>query len=118
MKKFVFLSIFMLMASVSYSATDFSSSTNLVSADTETPDAAQGVTIMQCSNNVNGTVVSSSTQFAALTKHLNGTRNYATASTDTKIYWTDVEAANKGTATFEITLANSDTSDFSDWTAL
>lgn len=79
---------------------------------------AAGSSITKLSSNVVGKVISSANQFSAITKHINGTKNFATASTDTKIYSTEVASGNKGKTTFEITLANSDTSDFSSWTAL
>lgn len=86
--------------------------------DADKPLTQGTETICKPSNNVYGAVVSSANQFAAVTKHKNGTRNFATSSTDTKIYWTAVADANKGKTTLEITLSNSDTSDFNSWTAL
>jgi len=70
------------------------------------------------SNNVHAVFVASTNQFSAITKHVNGSKNYATASDSTKIFWTNVADANDGTATFEITLSASDTADFSDWDTL
>jgi hypothetical protein len=74
--------------------------------------------IAKVSNNVLGNVKSSNTAFAIVLKHLNGTREFATSSTDPKIYWEAVTTTNKGTETMGLTLSASDTSDFSDWTAL
>ncbi len=74
--------------------------------------------ITKLSNNVSGSIIASANQFAAVLKHKNGTKNYAASSTDTKMYWKEVADTNKGTTTLEVTLSNSDTSDFSDWSSL
>lgn len=88
--------------------------------DLKVPDTfpQAGSSITKLSNNVSGTIVSSSNQFAAALKHKNGTKNYAASSTDTKIYWKEVATDNKGKTDLEITLDSSDTSDFNDWSSL
>lgn len=114
MKKLIVLTALFVMVAGPAMATDFDSNTPL----TATNKGGETVVILKASNNVNGTIKSSANQFAAVTKHLNGTRNFATSSTDTKIYWKAVAKANKGKTTLELTLSHSDTSDFSSWTAL
>jgi hypothetical protein len=110
-KVLILLAGLSLLATTSFAEVYTSAAT--IESDDTTP-----VLIAKLSNNVNGQVLSGQTRFAAVMKHLNGTRNFATSSTDPKIYWEAVVDANKGTTTLEVTLANSDTSDFSDWTAL
>lgn len=115
-KQILFLSaVAILTIGTSAFAEDISAGGTLT-VPTGSPQA--GSTITKLSNNVVGSIVASTNQFSAVTKHLNGTKNYATSSTDTKLYWTDVSTANKGQATLEITLSNSDTTDFNAWTAL
>lgn len=81
-------------------------------------DKDPSATLATLSNNVVATFVASTNQFAAITKHTNGSKNYATASDSTKIYWHNVADANDGSTTFEITLNASDTSQFSAWDTL
>lgn len=100
---------------VAYAATDITPGGELT---VPTGMPAEGSSITKLSNNVVGRVVANSNQFSAITKHINGTKNYATATSETKIYWTDVTAANKGKSSFEIILSASDTSNFSNWTSL
>jgi len=116
MKKAFVLTIALLLLSAgsSFAVTKAFDNTTPLQAS----DAAAGEFIVKCSNNVNGFVANSNNQFAATDKHLNGTRNYATSSTDTKIYWKTVATANEGKATLELPLTASDTSQFSAWTAL
>lgn len=84
----------------------------------DSPLVINGVTILKPSNNVNGAVINGAASFSAVDKHLSGSRNFAASSTETKLYWLATADVNKGTTTLEITLANSDTSDFADWTPL
>ena len=81
--------------------------------------APVGATISAMSANVGGQCLSSATNFACILKHLNGTRNFATSSADTKIYYHEVTVpTNMGKMTLEVTLTNSDSQDFSSWSNL
>ena len=117
MKKImIILVVFMLLAPMAFATTfTVGSAGSLVSGAN---DLAPSVTLSVLSNNVNAVVVSSADQFAAITKHKNGSKNYATSSEATKIYSAPVVPTKEGTTSFEITLSNSDTADFSDWAAL
>lgn len=104
-----------LLQGAAFAATDVTAGGSLV---VPTGMPAAGSTITKLSNNVVARVVASANQFSAIAKHINGTKNYATATSDTKVFMADVTTNNKGTATFEITLSASDTSDFASWSSL
>ncbi len=65
------------------------------------------------SNNVQIHCASSAQSYAARSAHLNGDREYGTASDDPKIYWT---SKNKGATASDP--GQSDSSEFSSWSAL
>ena len=65
------------------------------------------------SNNVEVHCTSAAQSYAARSAHLNGDREYGTASDDPKIYW---NSKNKNTTASDPT--NSDSSEFSSWSAL
>ena len=72
-------------------------------------------TIAKFSKGVGGKVTASVTAFSAASKHMNGTKQFATSSTDPKIYWTAQAAGSSAPA---VSLTASDTSNFSSWSAL
>lgn len=126
MKKILLITAIMVLAAGSAfaadltagSVTNFDSSTTGDGALTITPASGTAITVLKPSNNVNGAVIAGAARFSATDKHLSGSRNFAAASTETKIFWALTSDTNKGTATLELSLAASDTSDFADWTAL
>ena len=110
MKKITILAILaLMMATPVWATTDFGDTNGNLTADN---DAGQTVILLQPSNKVVGNIVSSKTAISVVTKHENGTRNFAGSSTDTKIYWLTVDDANKGNDTMEVNLTASDTSEF------
>ncbi|PLY03563.1 MAG: hypothetical protein C0623_00675 [Desulfuromonas sp.] len=118
MKKIILFAIIALfLAAPAMAATkDFTGGGDAIVTGTNDKEASTQIAVL--SNNVAGRFAVSADQFAAITKHLNGSKNYATSSESTKIYWENVDEANEGSMTFEITLSASDTADFSAWDAL
>jgi hypothetical protein len=117
MKKIMIILVaFMLVAPMAFAQTYTVSAGGELTSGSGDKDPS--VVLSVFSNNVNGVVVTSADQFAAITKHLNGSKNFATSSESTKIYVKAVSTTNEGTATFEITLSNSDTADFANWSPL
>ena len=118
MKKiFILMSFMGLMLFVSASA--FAAGTTIDPGGKLVATTPVAATISAMSANVGGQVVSSATNFACILKHMNGTRNFATSSADTKIYYHEVTVpTNMGKMTLEVTLTNSDSQDFSAWSNL
>ena len=83
-----------------------------------TGDKDPSVVLSVLSNNVVATVIASADRFSAITKHINGSKNFATSSESTKIYSKSIATENEGSATFEIDLATSDTTEFAAWSPL
>jgi hypothetical protein len=74
--------------------------------------AGTGALISSMSANVGGTVLSGTTNFACVLKHISGTREFATSSADTKIYWAPVSSDNAGKTTMTLPLSHSTSDDF------
>ncbi len=117
MKKIIIMLVILLFAAGSALAgtTTIAAGETLITGSGDKDPSADLATL---SNNVHAIFVSSANQFAGLTKHEQGSKNYATASDSTKIFWKNVAEDNEGSGTFEVTLSASDTSNFSDWGSL
>lgn len=115
MKKILITLIMLLFVTGSAFATDVAFSGKITAVN----DA--GELIASMSAHVGGTVVSLDTNFACLLKHVSGTREFATSSADTSIYWkVETDPGTKGKETLVLTLTKSTSEEFSDtsWSKL
>jgi hypothetical protein len=71
-----------------------------------------GTLISSMSANVGGICNSGTANFACVLKHVSGTREFATSSADTKIYWAPVSDANQGKPVITLPLTHSTSEDF------
>jgi hypothetical protein len=80
------------------------------------PDA--GLILAPMSKGVLGNVLAGGDRYAIVLKHIHGTREFATSSAGTLIYYNDVDPVNQDTPNMGLTLSSSDSSDFAAWEPL
>jgi hypothetical protein len=77
-----------------------------------------GTVIASMSRKVLGNIISASDTYALVLKHLLGTREFATSTAGTKIYFKIESAAHQNTEEMDLNLSHSTTEDFSTWNNL
>jgi hypothetical protein len=108
MKKILFTFMLLLFLTGSAFAADVTFGGKVTSDGT----GVTGQLISSMSANVGGQCLSSTANFACVLKHVSGTREFATSSADTKIYWGPVSSTNQGTQTMTLVLQSSTSADF------
>lgn len=116
MRKILLLTVAAILAAgPSYAATTTTSGQTIdIAVGTSPKQGPVAVTgFSKFSNKVTASISSNGSQYAIIAVHANGDKEYGTASTDGKIFWTPHTVGNAVTA-----VTNSDTTQFTSWSSL
>jgi hypothetical protein len=78
----------------------------------------EGTVLATMSKGVLGSILAGGAQYSIVLKHIHGTREFASSSVGTLIYFNDVDPLNQDTPNMGLTLSSSDSSDFATWTPM
>lgn len=110
--KALLIGLLMFSSGPAFAATPINNTGRLVVPDGQ-PEAGTVISVM--STKILGSILSSSSDYAVVLKHILGTREFATSSASTKIYFHAVSTANMGSPAMDLQLSHSTSEDFNSW---
>ena len=110
--KALLIGLLMFSSGSAFAATPINDGQKLVVPNGQ-PDA--GIVIAVMSTRVLGSILSSSSDFAIVLKHIHGSREFALSSSSEKVYFHAVSTTNMDSPAMDLQLSHSTSDDFNSW---